>query len=127
MTLQSQFDILWKACCREAIWELLQNKGCPLSQEQLWKLLEVVAHDGFVARALALFKILNRQYLTQPVTDTLVKKCIELGWIPDAIHAVRNGHPSREVTAQLVRVLLDKGYENNKRAAEGLLRRRHLR
>ena len=120
MTTRQQFEKLWGKGCKDAVLAIVENKGEPLSSEQLQSQIDMAVSKGFISHAFVLAEVAEAT-LTQEQADTLVRRCIELGWVSDAISVPREVHISEVVRKELIEALIKAGEAATPEEAEGLL------
>ena len=108
MSSVKQFNKLWKVGCRRAILQLIKNQGAPLSTGQLEQQIRASVRRGAVSHALLLAKLAGRS-LTLNEASSLVLKCLENGWITDAIYVGEHCKISKTVKQRLPRFARDRG------------------
>ena len=121
MTTKQQFDILWKAAFKEAVFALVTNKGKPLSRVQLKELLGTALNNCLVGQVITISRLANVKP-NQIQVRRLVSRCLELDWIGDAMSAACLGSISVASHKRLVRAAIKKGYGETEQEIETLLK-----
>lgn len=120
VTAHGQIEVLTKINCEEAIQEIIANGRLPLSADRLNHHIDIAIETGFVARVEGLIAI-GGAALNGSQTNRLVKVCLRLEWIPDALSASKLGIVSEETREELIKALCSGQFAENREEAVQLL------
>jgi hypothetical protein len=120
MKNKHQFEMFWEVGCKRAIWALIKNKGKALSMKQINGQLSIAIRNGLVAHASKLAELRGTP-LRAEECERLVRRCLELGWIPDALSAARTAIVSSAIRRELLKVAVSNKLAKDQQEAESLL------
>jgi len=109
MTAHQQFNILWRVGCRKAILALVQNRGLPLSPKQIRAQIRAAVKNGMTKHVFALARM-SESGITSELAEELLSRCLELGWVVDAICIPHEVPISGRAAKKLSRALIKGGH-----------------
>jgi hypothetical protein len=117
---REQIHMFRRTGCTHLINEIEEQGGKPLSKSRLNDCLRTSVNEGFVFRAQALAELLGSSLNSVQLTR-LIRQCIKLGWLPDALYAYEQGQVSKIVSHELALALLKNGLASNWKEVKELL------
>lgn len=115
MTTKQQFEAMWRVGCKNGILAIIRNRGKPLSPKQIRLQIRNSLRRGLVDRALVLAS-LSGSTLTSAEVERLVRRCLQLGWIPDALQACGADKVSGASREKLLRSVVQERLVHSPRA-----------
>lgn len=116
MTGRQQLKELSKIGCEDAVREIKRTRYKPLSSLRLEHYLIRAINGGFVRRAVILAQMKGSPLETEQL-ERLIKRCIELDWVPDAVFAASQGTISKKTRRKLIRILVRQKHVDDDREA----------
>lgn len=120
VTAKGQINALSRVGCDCAIREIKKRNDKPLSTNRLKHHLKIAVNEGYVYRAVVLSEM-AKSPLSATQLARLIRRCLQLGWIVDALHAHGQGDIPAGVRRELSGALLNNGLANNQDEVEELL------
>ena len=121
MTAKNQISALVTVGCDDAIREIRQQNGNPLTDDRLKQYLQKAVEEGYVSRAIALTALRQKPF-TPIQLGRMINRCLQLGWTVDAVHAARQGAIAEKTRRRLTAALLADGLATTVEEAAAILK-----
>jgi len=112
MDVNKQFAALWKIGCRQGVFAIIKNKGRPLSPSQLERQVKQSVRRGLLAHAIVFARLAERE-LNPVEVERLTRRCLQLGWIPDALQAMRQHKVRTTIRDKVIMAAVERGIAGN--------------